>query len=111
MGEAKNTIEATGKTSAKSASAVVTKLRTGFVSAIKKLITLPRTLIVGISKVIRSLLNFAVSAIQELRQVTWLSRKDTVKFSTYVILFVVLGAVIIALMDLAFFRIFVAITS
>jgi preprotein translocase SecE subunit len=54
---------------------------------------------------------FLRESFAELGNVTWLSRRDTLKFSTYIVLFIVLGSVVIALLDLGIFELFKLITN
>lgn len=72
-------------------------------SLVKKLLKLIVRLLSYI-KFLQRPINFLRDAFQELKLVTWLSRRDTVKFSLLILLFMVLTAVAIAGLDLLFFK-------
>jgi preprotein translocase SecE subunit len=60
---------------------------------------------------VRAVLRFFRNAYGELRTVSWLSRKDTVKFSIYILLFLVLSAITIAALDLGLYKLVTFITT
>jgi|GEM_PF-6854838 len=64
----------------------------------------PANIIVGIFNAFKGFFIFIGSSFKELGGVTWLSAKDTLKFSTLILLFMILLAGIIAALDFAFFR-------
>lgn len=74
-------------------------------------IKLGKAVIAEIGRLAANLVKFVRASYTELRTVTWLSRKDTLKFSAYVLLFVVLGSLAIALADYGFFKLIGYITT
>lgn len=60
---------------------------------------------------ITAVIKFLRNAIAELKTVTWLSRKDTVKFSLYVIAFIIFSALTIALIDFGLIKLVSFITT
>jgi len=58
----------------------------------------------------KKLIAFFRLSIVELQKVTWLSRKDTVKFTGYVLAFIFFSALSIALLDLGIYRFVTLIT-
>lgn len=72
-----------------------------------RLRNLPKSIARVISQVITSIRN----AFAELRNVSWLTPKETVKFSLYVLGFMIISAVIVALLDLGFYNLLKAITN
>lgn len=82
---------------------------------VKSVLSLPKRFLVSIGNGIidlgnstkkspRKLYNFSRSAVAELRNVEWLSRKETFRYSAYVLGFMILGALFIALLDTVFYE-------
>jgi preprotein translocase SecE subunit len=65
----------------------------------------------GIGSLFTGVFNYFKLSYQELKGVTWLSRKDTVKFSVYVLIFIAASAISIGLADLGLFRLIGFITT
>jgi preprotein translocase subunit SecE len=64
-----------------------------------------------VGKATNALFRFFKEAYAELKTVTWLSRKDTVKFSVYILLFILFSALTIALIDLGLYKLMTFITT
>lgn len=59
----------------------------------------------------QAIVNFLRGSIAELRTVAWLSRQNTLKFSVYILLFIILGSLVIAAIDLGFYKLIAFITT
>jgi preprotein translocase SecE subunit len=55
--------------------------------------------------------NFFISAFGELKKVEWLSKKETLRYGSYILVFLFATAFTIAMLDLLFFRAIAIITS
>ncbi len=75
-------------------------LITGISNLVKGLISLPN-----------SLIKVAADAYSELRQVKWLSPGQVARFSLYVLIFMIVSAVSVALLDLAFYDLLKLLTT
>ncbi len=58
----------------------------------------------NINNIFRNLIKFLQSTFYELKNVEWLSRKEVFKFSSYIMIFLIISAVGIALLDLIFYK-------
>lgn len=61
--------------------------------------------------VLRSPLEFLRTAFAELRQMTWLGPKQTLRFGGFVLLFLLISAVLVAGVDFLLFRLVLLITN
>ena len=73
-----------------------------FINLVKTVLEVPVTVIRFVKRSFSRIVNFFRKTFLELKQVEWLSRKDTLRFSFYVITFIVVGVITILLIDKMF---------
>ena len=65
----------------------------------------------GFVNLIKGIRDFIFGAFGELKKVVWLKRKDAIKFTVYVSVFLLASSLFIAMLDIGFFRIVKYITA
>ncbi len=77
----------------------------------RNIVSVIADVILFIPRQLGSMLKFMGEAVSELKFISWLSIKDTVKLSVYILLFVVGMALAFALTDAALYEVFKLITA